>query len=191
MILSLKSLKSHFFFNFRPVRELSRISFLITKVDKEAKHNENRKKNLFIFLTFLSFSTLKAQDKEEFISKLEEINGADDKVKSQQLYNKGVAKMEGKEYSQAIELFNKSLKLNADFAEVYLNRGVSYLKVGQKEKGMADLVEAIFQNPKLDKAYFSMAKEFEKNNELDKSIENYTKSIDLIKKSTFIIIEEV
>jgi tetratricopeptide (TPR) repeat protein len=43
----------------------------------------------------------------------------------------------------ALRDYNESLKINANFAEAYHNRGLTYYKLGNREKAIADLEAAV------------------------------------------------
>ena len=47
-----------------------------------------------------------------------------------------------KNYSHAIDDYTKAISLNPDIAEVYFNRGLAYLKLGNKQQAVADLSKA-------------------------------------------------
>ncbi|MDE5983561.1 MAG: tetratricopeptide repeat protein, partial [Duncaniella sp.] len=57
-------------------------------------------------------------------------------------YNKGVVLAELQDYTGAISAFTKALQLRPDLGEAYYNRGYSYLRLGNKDFGVADLSKA-------------------------------------------------
>ncbi len=61
-------------------------------------------------------------------------------AKSRQLFNEAVNEENS---DKAIEIYNECIKIDPDFAEAYNNRGVLYLKKGDKDKAENDFNEAI------------------------------------------------
>ena len=47
-----------------------------------------------------------------------------------------------REYQEAIKQYTKAIDIDADFAEAYFNRGLTYIYTGDTEKGLADLSKA-------------------------------------------------
>ena len=46
------------------------------------------------------------------------------------------------DYVEALNAYSKAIELDATLGEAYYNRGFVYLKIGNKEKGIADLSKA-------------------------------------------------
>ena len=46
------------------------------------------------------------------------------------------------DYTAAISCYNKVIELKPDLGEAYYNRGLMYLRLGNKERGVADLSKA-------------------------------------------------
>ena len=47
-----------------------------------------------------------------------------------------------KEYLEAIQYYSRAISVDRDFAEAYFNRGLTYIYIGENEKGLADLSKA-------------------------------------------------
>ena len=47
-----------------------------------------------------------------------------------------------KDFSTALTNYTKAIEIDNDFAEAYFNRGLTYLFIGETEKGTADLSRA-------------------------------------------------
>jgi len=47
-----------------------------------------------------------------------------------------------KDYKSAINNFTNAIAINPDFAEAYFNRALTYIYIGENEKGIADLSKA-------------------------------------------------
>ena len=58
------------------------------------------------------------------------------------MFNKGNAYLIMQNYTAAISCYDEALEIKPDFGEAYYNRGLMYLRLGNKEKGVADLSKA-------------------------------------------------
>lgn len=58
------------------------------------------------------------------------------------LYNKANILCAQREYTDAINYYTRSIAQDADFAEAYFNRGLTYIYTGENDKGLADLSKA-------------------------------------------------
>lgn len=58
------------------------------------------------------------------------------------LYDKGNAFIALNDFTSAISCYSKALEIKPDLAAAYYNRGLMYLRLGNKELGMADLSKA-------------------------------------------------
>ncbi|MFN0213740.1 MAG: tetratricopeptide repeat protein [Saprospiraceae bacterium] len=58
-----------------------------------------------------------------------------------ELYNRGLSYANLERNHEAIADFNRAIELDTTFARVYRARGNCYLKIGEKEKGDADLIK--------------------------------------------------
>lgn len=57
-------------------------------------------------------------------------------------YNKANILCAQREWNEAIMYYTKAIQIDADFAESYFNRGLTYIYIGENEKGLADLSKA-------------------------------------------------
>ena len=57
-------------------------------------------------------------------------------------YNKANILCAQHEYKDAIDNYTHAIQLDNDFAEAYFNRGLTYVYIGENEKGLADLSKA-------------------------------------------------
>ena len=57
-------------------------------------------------------------------------------------YNKANILCAQHEYNDAITNYTKAISIDEDFAEAYFNRGLTYVFIGENEKGLADLSKA-------------------------------------------------
>lgn len=58
------------------------------------------------------------------------------------MYNKANTLCSQREWKEAINYYTKAIKVDNDFAEAYFNRGLTYVFIGENEKGLADLSKA-------------------------------------------------
>jgi tetratricopeptide (TPR) repeat protein len=47
-----------------------------------------------------------------------------------------------KDYRNALASYTKTISLDKDFAEAYFNRGLTYIYLGENDKGLSDLSKA-------------------------------------------------
>ena len=87
------------------------------------------------------------------------------KEKAEKLYKVAEIKFNAEDYQGAIDEFTKVLEINPKYAMAYLYRGVSYIKLGEKEKGCNDMEKGFeiakeSDNPESWKAYEQYYKSF-------------------------------
>jgi len=58
------------------------------------------------------------------------------------IYNKANILCAQREYKDAISYYTRAISIDADFAEAYFNRGLTYIYTGENELGLADLSKA-------------------------------------------------
>ena len=58
------------------------------------------------------------------------------------MYDKGFVYMQMQDNTAAVSAFTEAIEAKPDFGEAYYNRGLVYLRLGNKEKGLADLSKA-------------------------------------------------
>ena len=63
--------------------------------------------------------------------------------------NRGVAKAQLKEYSEAIADYDKAIELDPNFAEAYYARGLTYRELGKEEEAKKDFKKAQELDPTL------------------------------------------
>ena len=107
-----------------------------------------------------------------------------------QYYEEGILFYERMEYERSVESFDKVLEL-APYGEdnnlVYFNRGLAHLKNRQYAKSIYDLTKALeltsYSDNQLKFDIFAFRGEaYQKNNELDNAIKDYSDAVRLIPK---------
>jgi tetratricopeptide (TPR) repeat protein len=58
------------------------------------------------------------------------------------MFNKGNIYLAMQDYTSAISAYSEAISAKPDFGEAYYNRGLVYMRLGNKEKGVADLSKA-------------------------------------------------
>ena len=58
------------------------------------------------------------------------------------IYNKANILCAQREWQTAINYYTQAIAIDGDFAEAYFNRGLTYVYIGENEKGLADLSKA-------------------------------------------------
>lgn len=58
------------------------------------------------------------------------------------LYNKANILCAQREWKDALDCYTRAIAQDQDFAEAYFNRGLTYIYIGENEKGLADLSKA-------------------------------------------------
>ena len=74
---------------------------------------------------------------------------------AESVLNFGDIRAQKGDYTGAIVVYTKAIKLNPKFGEAYLNRGVAKFNLQDYRGAIADYTKAIELNPKDAKAYYS------------------------------------
>jgi tetratricopeptide (TPR) repeat protein len=75
--------------------------------------------------------------------------------------------------NQAVEQLKKALGRNPKSAREHLNYGLSLLRAGQNEEGMAEIVKAREIDPTIPHTYFNLGIEYKKLGETEKAIAEF------------------
>ena len=94
-------------------------------------------------------------------------------------FRRGTEYLDNKKFDLSIEFFDKSIKLNNNFAPAYNNRGISYYKLKQYNKAIEDYNKAIELNPNDSEVYFNRGISYSNLKQYEKAIEDYNKAIEL------------
>ncbi len=94
-------------------------------------------------------------------------------------FRRGTEYLDNKKFDLSIEFFDKSIKLNNNFAPAYNNRGISYYESGQYDKAIKDYNKAIALDPNYSTAYNNRGSSYSSLKQYDKAIEDYNKAIEL------------
>ena len=90
-----------------------------------------------------------------------------------------------REFSKAIEAFDKAIGVNKEVAKYYYYRGVCYFQKDEFEKAIDDFSGAILYDAKYSYAYNDRGSCKKKTGDLDGAMNDYEKAIQLDPKSAF------
>ncbi len=82
--------------------------------------------------------------------------------------------------TQAVDEFRKALQLNPGSAREHLNYGLSLLRVGEAEEGIAEIETAREIDPSIPHTYFNLGIEFKRLGEADRAIQEFTQMLKLV-----------
>jgi len=95
------------------------------------------------------------------------------------LYLRGRAAYDAKEYSDALDAFDKVIQQRPDWPEAYRHRGLSYSHSGQYQRAVADYQKAIELDPNFASAYNDLGSAYMELGQLDLAAHNLEKAIEL------------
>jgi len=91
--------------------------------------------------------------------------------------NFGSAILEKGKTAEALDHFNKAVRLQPDHALFYLNRGSAYDELGRYQDACADFTKAIFLEPDYAEAHYNRGNTYAKLKQYQAAIENYNEAI--------------
>ena len=94
-------------------------------------------------------------------------------------YDRGKAHFQGKRIEKAIEIFQKVIQLQPDFAEANLSLSAAYYMLGQHEPAIVHLQKYMLLHPGNAKAYISLGNVYAGIEQREEAIECYRKAIEL------------
>ena len=98
-----------------------------------------------------------------------------------ELFNLGNTHAEKKQWQEAIKYYQKSLKINPQFVEVYLNLAKLYSKIGQVEKAVEcwQKIEQLKPNTAKAEDYYDLGDSFLRQKKSTKAIDYYRQALEL------------
>ena len=94
-------------------------------------------------------------------------------------YSKGVRYYKARLYGDAIECFNKSIRLNSDNPDAYFWRGKAYFDTYRLEEAISDFTKFIESNPNSPSAYYWRGRSYNEKRDHEKAIPDYSRAIEL------------
>ena len=95
------------------------------------------------------------------------------------LYNRALAHYREKTYAATLDDLSRLLALKPDHYKAWDRRGVTYRKIGEADKAIADHSKAISISPKYAKAYRNRGNAFFFKGETQKAIADFSRAIEL------------
>lgn len=100
-----------------------------------------------------------------------------------ELLKQGHDKAEKQDYQGAIEFYNQVIKLDINNEEVYYDRGIVYLKIGNYQKSLDDFTQTLRLNDKHLKAYINRGDIYLKLGDNQGAIIDYSQALRLEPKN--------
>ena len=91
----------------------------------------------------------------------------------------GLVKINSKKYKEAIKNYDKAIKINPQFAEAYVNRGLAEAKLGQYKEAIQDYDKAIEINPQFAESYVNRVSVKAKLGQYKEAIKDCDKAIEI------------
>jgi len=92
-------------------------------------------------------------------------------------YEQGEFALRVQKWGRAVELFSKSLEDNPKFFVAYHNRAIAYSKMGEYDKSIQDLKEALRLNPDYPDAYGLMGLVYEIKKNFPEALKVYQEAL--------------
>jgi len=97
--------------------------------------------------------------------------------------DRGVAHLDLGEPEQALQDFNRAIKLNPNDAVLYCNRGDAYAELGKYQLAMGDYDRALKMNPDMGTAWNNRGQANAETGELEAAVEDFGRAIELDRKN--------
>lgn len=98
---------------------------------------------------------------------------------AEEYFRSGVTARQQGQYSEAIQDFNKAIKLEPDYAKAYYLRAAAYYSKRKHDLAIEDSTKAIELKPDYAKAYLARTAAYYSKGEYDYAIQDSTKAIEL------------
>ena len=103
----------------------------------------------------------------------------------QDFYIKGAQALEEQRYNDALKEFTASIKLNGEFAESYVKRGVSYQLLGDDANALRDFDMAVKIDNKQINAYYNRGLIYKNNADYPQAVNNFSRALELNDKMKY------
>ena len=150
---------------------------------KQLMDVQKREKELLLRVAKLEEENRNLSAKNQSTEKLKrEFQQASKGLTAVDWVNKAFSLWDGEKYidpKKAIEYLTKAIKLQSDYAETYVNRGIAYEKLGQYQLAIEDYNQAIHLQMDLAVAYNNRGNAYGKIDQRQHAIEDYNEAIRL------------
>lgn len=100
----------------------------------------------------------------------------------QELFSQGVDALNQNHANLALEKFNEALKLDPEFPEAYINRGIALRRLEQYVEAVEDFDKALKLAPKSPEAFYNRGLAYGLSGVYDKAVADYTQALKLAPK---------
>jgi Flp pilus assembly protein TadD len=104
---------------------------------------------------------------------------AETKTEAAEWYEKGYALSDAGRFAEAIAAYGKSIELNPEYTEAYVNRGVTYKALGKYKEALNDYDKAIKLNPQSAEAYNNRGDAYDEIDDYKQALNDYNKAIEI------------
>ena len=102
-----------------------------------------------------------------------------DSLTADEWFERGHSLFMSRNHKDAVEAFNKAIKLNPQYVEAYHNRGAMYDILGNQQQAIKDYDKAIKLNPQYALSYFNRGVTYGELGNYQQAIKDYDKAIEL------------
>jgi tetratricopeptide (TPR) repeat protein len=102
----------------------------------------------------------------------------------QDYWEQGEWALRVEKWSKAVDLFTKSLENNPKFFMAYQSRAIAYSKLGEYDKSILDLREAVKLNPDYADAYVRLGLVYEIKGDFPEALKAYQEGMARVKSVT-------
>jgi len=100
-------------------------------------------------------------------------------VRAREAFDQGMTNMRPGAYSDAIDLFTRSIDISPTIPDAFLNRGIALHTTGQRDAALEDLARAIEFDPNLTAAYDERGRIYLENKDPERAVKEFSKSIQI------------
>jgi tetratricopeptide (TPR) repeat protein len=94
-------------------------------------------------------------------------------------FTSGDANRNAGKYTEAIEEYDRAIRVEPNYAQIYNNRGLAYYAKGDYDRAIADFNQAITLDPRYAEAYNNRGRTYYAKGDLDKALADYNQAITL------------
>jgi Tfp pilus assembly protein PilF len=95
------------------------------------------------------------------------------------LTRSGKARLQDKDYSQAVAEFSKAIEFDPKSAAAYHGRGIAHLQLGELERAVADLNESLRLNPTDSQVVYNRGVAYSRTGDNDRALADFGEAIRL------------